>query len=208
MILSPLVLGLGVIAFLLWTNHAAIRAGQGHLHSDPDEISSDHVGLVFGCSPSFQGRENLYFRFRIEAAAKLWKSGKLRCLIVSGDNRFKNYNEPDAMREALIKAGVPEDKIVCDYAGLRTLDSVVRAKKVFGADRILLISQRFQNERAAYIARANGLEYVGYNARDVAGHYARKIRIRELGARAKMWLDINVLRTQPRHLGPQEILPD
>ncbi len=107
-----------------------------------------------------------------------------------------------------MKAGVPFDKIVCDYAGLRTLDSVVRAKKIFGLTEVTFVSQKFQNERAAYIAKANGMKVFGYNARDVEGYAARKTEDREVLARVKMWLDVNITNEQPRHLGDKEEVPE
>jgi len=203
----------GAVALLLggtlvwWANAAAGLAGSGRLHDEVAEVPAGGVGLVFGCDDRIDGRENLYFRYRIDAAARLWHAGKLRCLIVSGDNRTKHYNEPERMRRALVEAGVPESAIVCDYAGLRTFDSVVRAKEVFGVERVVFISQAFQNERAAYIARAQGLEYSGFNAEDVEGHGGLRTRLREVAARVKMWLDIHVLGTRPKFLGEPEELP-
>lgn len=196
------------VAFVAWTNLAAVNAGRGRLFDDPAELPGRRVGLVFGCDPRFQGRENLYFRYRIDAAAALWQAGKLRGLIVSGDNRSRYYNEPDKMRRALIARGIPADRIVCDYAGLRTLDSVVRAKEIFGVGEITFISQRFQNERAAYLAAANGMAVDGFNARDVAGQGGYKTKTREIGARVKMWLDVWILRTRPKHLGEPIALPE
>lgn len=198
--------GLG-LAFIAWTNVAAVVAGAGRLHDDVDRIEEGSVGLVFGCDDRIDGRENLYFRYRIDAAAELWKAGKVRCVIVSGDNRTKHYNEPERMKQALVEAGVPAGMVVADYAGLRTLDSVVRAKEVFGVENVTFVSQRFQNERAAYLAQAQGMSFQGYNARDVEGQGGWKTRIREVGARVKMWLDVNVLETRPRYLGEREELP-
>ncbi len=196
------------LAFIAWANLAAVHAGRGKLHDDTAALPGGKVGLVFGCDDRFQGRDNLYFRYRIDAAEALWKAGKLRLLLVSGDNRSKYYNEPEKMRRALIARGVPADRIVCDYAGLRTLDSVVRAKEVFGLERVTFISQKFQNERAAYLAKAHGMEVDGFNARDVAGQGGLKTKVREIGARVKMWLDVRVLGTRPRHLGERVELPE
>ncbi|GAA5481916.1 SanA/YdcF family protein [Haloferula sargassicola] len=195
------------VLWIAWTNLAAVLASVGRLHDEPAEVPGQRVGLVFGCDDRIEGRENLYFRYRIDAAADLWKAGKLACVIVSGDNRTKHYNEPLRMMRALVKAGVPSDKIVCDYAGLRTLDSVVRAKEVFGVEEVTFISQQFQNERAIYLGRANGMDCVGFNARDVDGQGGLKTRLREVGARVKMWLDVRILKTRPRHLGEKERLP-
>jgi SanA protein len=207
-----LVLGLLAVFALLaavvaYANFTAVWASRGRLFSDVSELPAAKVGLVFGTTDRVNGRENLYFRYRIDAAVRVWKSGKLETLIVSGDNRSRYYNEPDKMKQALIERGIPEERIVCDFAGLRTLDSVVRAKEIFGADSMLFISQRFQNERAIYLAKANGIEAYGFNARDVETQAGWKTRIREVGARVKMWLDVNFLNTRPTHLGEKVGLP-
>ena len=190
-----------VVLAIAWANIAASWAARGRTFDSIAATPSSDVGLVFGTSDRTKGRENLYFKHRVEAAAALWNSGKIRTLIVSGDNRAHDYNEPEKMKRALLKLGVPAQNIVCDYAGLRTLDSVVRAKKIFGLNSILFISQRFQNERAIYIAKAHGLEAIGHNARDVDARTGVKTRLREIGARVKMWLDVNILDTPPKHLG-------
>ena len=194
-------LGLLAGCLAVMCDRAAVAAGRGCLFEDPQQVEAGRVGLVFGCHDRFQDRENLYFRYRIDAAEALWKAGKLRGLIVSGDNRRPDYNEPETMRRALIARGIPAERIVCDYAGLRTLDSVVRAKEIFGVNEVTFISQRFQNERAAYLARANGMTVAGLNARDVEGRGGLKTKVREAGARVQMWLDVHVLKTRPKHLG-------
>jgi len=199
--LALLGLPLTAILAIAWANIAASWAARGRTFDSVAATPSSEVGLVFGTSDRTKGRENLYFKHRVEAAAALWHAGKIRTLILSGDNRAHDYNEPEKMKRALLKLGVPAQKIVCDYAGLRTLDSVVRAKKIFGLNSILFISQRFQNERAIYIAKAHGLKAIGHNARDVDARTGIKTRIREIGARVKMWLDVNILDTAPKHLG-------
>jgi len=196
------------LAVVVYANATAVWASRGRLFDDPAAVPPTRVALVFGTASQFQGRENLYFRYRIDAAAEVWEAGKVDVIIVSGDNRTKFYNEPREMRQALIERGVPNDRIVSDFAGLRTLDSVVRAKEIFGADPVLFISQRFQNERAIYLAKANGIEAYGYNARDVGTQAGLKTRIREVGARVKMWLDVRFLNTRPRHLGEPIDLPE
>lgn len=205
-LIAATVVAMGLLS-VVWPNVAAVVAASGKLYDEPSEVPAGRVGLVFGCDDRIEGRENLYFRYRIDAAVELWNAGKLRCIIVSGDNRTKYYNEPESMRSALIEKGVPGNLVVCDYAGLRTLDSVVRAKKVFGVDEVTFITQRFQNERAAYLAKANDLDFVGYNAKDVEGQGGLKTKLREVGARVKMWLDVRILKTPPKHLGDPESLP-
>lgn len=198
----------GALLFIWYANYAATRAGKGVLFDELNDVPKQRVGLVFGCSSRLGKRENLYFKYRIQAAAELYHAGKVDKLIVSGDNRERNYNEPVTMRKALVAAGVPFDAVVCDYAGLRTLDSVVRAKKVFDLKEVTLVSQRFQNERAAYLAKANGLKVYGYNARDVEGYAARKTEDREILARVKMWIDVHITDEQPRFLGDKEPIPE
>ena len=184
-----------------------MTAGEGKLFSEAGDVPKTPVALVFGCAKNFNGRDNLYFKYRIEAAASLWKAGKVMCFIVSGDNHAHDYNEPKDMKGALVELGVPEEKIVCDYAGLRTLDSVVRAKEIFGVQKVVLISQKFHNERAVYLAESIGLEVVGLNAQSVGGSSAVSNTRREKLARVKMWLDVNILKTDPKFLGKREELP-
>ncbi|RYD21555.1 MAG: vancomycin high temperature exclusion protein [Verrucomicrobiaceae bacterium] len=196
------------LAVVAYANLTAIWASRGRLYGEVDKLPETEVGLLFGTTDRVNGRENLYFRYRIDAAVKVWKAGKIRTLIVSGDNRSQYYNEPEKMRQALVERGIPADRIVSDFAGLRTLDSVVRAKQIFGAKEILVISQQFQNERAIYLAKANGIEARGFNARDVDTQGGLKTKVREIGARVKMWLDVNFLDTQPTHLGDKIALPE
>lgn len=195
------------ICLTAWANAAARRAAEGRLFDEASQVTPGGVALVFGCNDRVKGRENLYFRYRMESAAALWQAGKVRGLIVSGDNRHHGYNEAHLMRDALVARGVPADHIVCDYAGLSTLDSVVRVGEIFGVDRVVFVSQRFQNERAAYLARAHGIEFQGVNARDVSGSGGVRTKVREVGARVKMWADVHVLKSRPRHLGAPETLP-
>jgi len=195
------------VMVVLYANLTAILASKGRLHDDVKSLPDVRIGLVFGTTDRIGDRENLYFRYRIDAAVELWKAGKLDTIIVSGDNRSRYYNEPEKMKQALVEQGLPKDRIVCDYAGLRTLDSVVRAKEIFGVNRVLFISQRFQNERAMYLAQANRIDAYGFNARDVVSQGGWKTRVREVGARVKMWLDVNFLNTRPRHLGEKIELP-
>lgn len=193
---------------VIYANATAVWASRGRLFDNPDQLPELRTALVFGTSSRYQGRENRYFRYRMDAVVEVWNAGKIDVIIVSGDNRTHDYNEPREMRQALVERGIPDERIVSDFAGLRTLDSVVRAKEVFGADPVLFISQRFQNERAIYLAKANGIEAFGYNARDVGAQAGWKTHLREVGARVKMWLDVRFLNTRPRHLGEPIELPE
>lgn len=134
---------------------------SGSVYRDVDKLPSYEVGLLLGTSPSVNGMNNIFFSTRIEAAKTLYERGKIQHILVSGDNATKSYNEPEAMKKALIKAGIPESAITLDYAGFRTLDSVVRAREIFGqADGFIIISQPFHVERALFLARANGIEAI------------------------------------------------
>jgi len=204
------IVGLLCAAYLViaYANLTAVWSARGRTFNDAAKVPATKVALVFGTTHRINGQVNLYFEYRIDAAEELWKSGKIDTLIVSGDNRTRYYNEPEKMRRSLVERGVPNDRIVCDYAGLRTLDSVVRCKEVFGAEKVLFISQKFHNERAIYLAEANGIDAVAYNARDVETSSGLKTQVREIGARVKMWLDVNFLDTQPKHLGDMEEMPE
>lgn len=198
-------IGFGIVVY---ANLTAIWTSRGRIFSNVKTVPQMKVGLVFGTTDKVAGRENLYFKYRIDAAEEVWKAGRLETIIVSGDNRTQYYNEPEKMKAALVARGVPADRIVCDYAGFRTLDSVVRAKEIFGADPVLFISQRFQNERAIYLADAHGIEAYGFAAQDVQSQKGLKTKMREIGARVKMWLDVHFLDTKPHHLGEKVELPE
>lgn len=175
---------------------------NGRAYDDINSLPHNKVGLLLGTSPlDKQGNTNYYFIYRIDAAEQLIKSGKIDYILVSGDNSSVGYDEPTWMRDSLVGRGVPEDRIVLDFAGLRTLDSVVRAKEVFGQDSITIISQLFHNERALYLADHNGINAIAYNAKDVTlWHKWLKIHGREYLARVKMMIDL-AINKQPHFLG-------
>ena len=184
------------------------QASKERLYDNVVEIPARDVGVVLGTSERLtNGAPNLYFKHRIDAAVQLYRAGKVRHLIVSGDNSDKYYDEPSQMRAALVAQGVPNRAITSDYAGFRTLDSVVRAKKVFGQARVTLISQRFHNQRAIFIANHSGVDAIGFNAADVHGSSGRAINVREVFARVKAVLDVFILSKQPKFLGPPIDVP-
>jgi SanA protein len=186
------------------SNQIVKRAAAGKIYTRVEDVPARDVALVFGTSPTSRGRSNLYYKYRMEAVAELWKAGKVKHIIVSGDNSTQNYDESTAMKEALNAIGVPDSVITLDYAGFRTLDSVVRCKWVFGQSEIILVSQGFQNERALFIAQHFGINAVAFNAKDVPSHFYGRNRIREYFARVKAVLDIYVLGTKPKFPGPPE----
>jgi SanA protein len=141
-----------------------------YVKSRLSDLPSVRVGLVLGCSrPTRDGRRNLFFDRRIAAAAEPFRAGRVQYLQLSGDNSRTDYDEPSDMRRALVQAGIPPARLVLDHAGFRTLDSVVRAKEVFGLGEVIIVSQHFHNERAVYLARARGIEAFGFDAKDVGG---------------------------------------
>ena len=166
-------------------------------------VPYNKVGLVLGTSPKMpSGKPNFFFTSRIDAAARLYKSGKVSYLLVSGDNGSKQYDEPTAMRDALVAAGVPAKAIYLDYAGFRTLDSVVRADEIFGQSSITIVSHRFHNERAIYIAEHHGMKAVGFCAKDarLTKRSLMTTLVRESASRVKMFLDF-ITGRKPKYLG-------
>ncbi|HKJ86177.1 MAG TPA: ElyC/SanA/YdcF family protein [Spirochaetia bacterium] len=183
-------------------NMEVLRASEGRLYRDIREVPVNKVGLLLGTSQfGVDGHPNPYFTHRIRATAELYRAGKIRFIIASGDNEHLSYNEPLQMKKALIAEGIPEEAIVLDFAGFRTLDSVVRAGAVFGQNRLTIISQEFHTQRALYIAEHYSLDAVAYRAGDVPGYTGLRMHGRELLARTLAVLDLHVLRTEPRFLG-------
>lgn len=186
---------------LIICNQVIKRKVSSKLYMELSEIPVNEVGLLLGTTPKLKnGNNNLYFDYRILATVELYKAGKIKYILISGDNRKKDYNEPEEMKKALMQKGVSEKAIYLDYAGFRTLDSIVRAKEVFGLDQFTIISQRFHNERAIYLAEKNGINTIGYNAKDVKAYAGLKTNIRELFARVKMFIDLATGK-QPHFLG-------
>ncbi|MCT4581488.1 MAG: YdcF family protein [Flavobacteriales bacterium] len=192
-----LTISLTVLGADYWVkSNAAIK-----IYSNVKDIPNNKVGLVLGTSKyNRNGYLNYYYKYRIDAAIALYKAGKVTSFIVSGDNSRKEYDEPTQMRDDLMAAGVPEDAIYLDYAGFRTLDSIVRALKIFGQKEFTIISQKFHNERAIFLGESYGLKVIAYNAKDVSMRYGFKTHIREKLARVKMLLDLT-FGVKPKFLG-------
>lgn len=176
-----------------------VKACSRYVCSEPADLPEREYGLLLGASRFVRGRFlNEFYRLRIDAAVRLYQAGKIRKIIVSGDNGRPVYNEPDDMKADLMKAGIPEDVILSDYAGFRTLDSVMRARSLFGTEQFTVISQRFHCERAIYLARAKRLDAVGFAAEDPPLRFQYKNMLREPLACFKAWLDIHLLGTRPK----------
>jgi len=198
-----------LLCLVLYVCDSAIENGtRGKLYFDINKVPYNKVGLLLGTSKYVgRGYYNFFYKYRIEAAVDLYKAGKVKYIIVSGDNGTKSYNEPEMMRNDLMKGGVDSSHIYLDYAGFRTFDSVVRLKEIFGQDSVTIISQPFHNERAIYIALKEGINAIGYNAQDVNQPAGFKTRVREKFARVKVFLDY-MFGKKPKFLGQKIIIPD
>ena len=191
---------LGII-FLFLANYVIKNASEDFVFDEAKRVPAQKVGLLLGTGKYLKnGRKNAYFFNRINAAVELYKSGKIQNIIVSGDNSQKNYNEPEDMKNELVLHGIPEEKIYLDFAGFRTLDSVIRARDIFGQSRFVIISQKFHNERAIYLAQENNIEAYGFNAKDVHQYAGIKTKIREYFARVKVFVDL-LLNVEPKFSG-------
>ena len=190
----------GVVLCNAWI----VISSKPRVYDDLAKVPRRDVALVLGTSrTTADGRwSNPHFTHRIEAAAALYHAGKVRRFLVSGDNHAQGYDEATDMRDALVAAHVPIESIALDYAGFRTLDSVVRAKEIFGQTRLTVVSEPFHNYRALFICRKYGIDAVAFNARPVSLRVSRWPAIREWLARVKVVLDLYVLRTHPKFLGP------
>ncbi len=194
-------IGILTLIGIFGTDILVEKSTADKIFNSTEKIPHNKVGLFLGTGKKLpSGRINLYYKYRIEAAEKLFKAGKVDYILVSGDNSRKNYDEPSTIKEDLIRKGIPSNKIYLDYAGFRTLDSVVRCKEIFGQSSITIISQQFHNERAIFIAKRKGIDAVGFNAKDVNVHYRNKTRLRERFARVKMVLDL-IFGKNPKFLG-------
>ncbi|MES2286367.1 MAG: ElyC/SanA/YdcF family protein [Bacteroidota bacterium] len=193
-----LILGISILS----SNYWIIKSTRQQLFSEVDKIPNNDVAILLGASKLLRnGHENLFFKYRIEAAAELYKAGKIKHIIVSGDNHKKEYDEATDMRDALISKGIPDSCITLDYAGFRTLDSMVRCLKIFKQKNVTVISQAFHNQRAVFIANYYKMNAVGFNAKDVPNRFSTKTRFREYIAKFKAVLDLYILHKEPHFLG-------
>ncbi|MDO5980096.1 SanA/YdcF family protein [Flavivirga spongiicola] len=190
-----------LIIYIIIINVWIVYQAKNSTYDNMSLIPKNRVGLVLGASKfTLNGNINLYYKYRLEAAYQLYKSGKIEFILISGDNGRKSYDEPTDFKNDLVKMGVPENKIFLDYAGFRTLDSIVRAKEIFGLNSITVVSQKFHNERAIYLSKSFKINVIGYNAQDINGRYGIKTKLREYLARAKASIDI-LFNVKPKFLG-------
>lgn len=194
----------GLPLLLLYISHRRIESYSVYLYSSLELVPQFDVALLLGTTKSVFGHPNRFYQYRLQAVAALFFAGKIKAILISGDNAHKSYNEPIDMKNDLLKLGIPEGVLTLDYAGFSTLDSVLRAKRIFGQNRLLVVSQPFHCKRAIYIARRHRIEAYGFAAKDVTGPAAQKTYSREYLARVKALLDVEIFNSQPRFLGAPE----
>lgn len=192
------------LAFVMFADRYIAQSTESRVYRDVHTMPNADVALVLGTAKRVQGRPNMFYNARLSAAADLYHAGKVRGILVSGDHGRPGYNEPGDMKADLIAAGVPAEYITQDFAGFRTLDSVVRAREVFGQSNVIIVSQPFHAQRALFLADSHGLNAVAYAAEDAGGAAHAKIRLRESLARTAAVLDVYVLGREPRFYGPDE----
>jgi SanA protein len=197
---------LAATGMILLAERACQRVARERIFRSIDSVPAKEVALVLGTSRTTRtGNTNLHFKHRMEAAAALYRAGKVKHLLVSGDNHIRSYDEPTDMRDALVAAGVPPGAITCDYAGFRTLDSVMRAKSVFGLTNFMIVTEEFHCPRAVWIARRHGLEAVAFAAPDVPlASWSVRVKARESLARVLCAADLYLLHRSPKFPGPPE----
>ena len=190
----------------IWANRTVTETSEQYITGNIENLADNNIGLLLGTSKNLaNGNNNQFFFNRIDATVELYSKRKIKNIIISGDNSTVGYNEPQDMKEELVKRGIPENHIYLDYAGFRTLDAVIRAREIFGQNSFTVISQKFHNERAVYIARKNGINAFGYNAKEVDAYNGFKTKVRELFARDKVFIDL-LFGVKPKFLGEKIII--
>lgn len=196
------------VLLLIGLNVWIVLRSRSRITGDPAGVPAAPVALVLGTSRNAgpAGGINVHWRARMDAAAALWKAGRVKMILVSGDNRRADYNEPRDMRDGLVERGVPASAITLDYAGLRTLDSVIRAHEIFGVKECVIVSDDFHLPRALWLADRRGMAVTGFQGTPVSWEDSGKTRIREWLARINAALEEWVLGTGARHYGEKQTL--
>ncbi|CAH8187463.1 SanA/YdcF family protein [Vibrio aestuarianus] len=195
-----ILLCVGVVGIDRWVSWQASE----QILTDQSQVGEFQVAVVLGTSKYLGKILNEYYTHRVEAAISLYDQGKVKNFLLSGDNAHRSYNEPWTMKRDLLRAGVPTENIYLDYAGFRTLDSIIRAKRIFETDNFLIISQQFHCERALFIANHHNINAQCLAVSGPTNSSGFKVRLREVFARTKAFLDLYIIHTQPRFLGPKE----
>ncbi len=193
---------LALLSFTVLCNFMVARATDNAVYSSLKTLPYNQVGVLLGTSKySRLGGFNDHYRLRVDAAYQLYQAGKIDYILISGDNSTRFYDEPSTIRRDLLKKGIPPERIYRDYAGFRTLDSVLRAHHVFDLESFTIISQAPHNKRALYIAMNHDIDAIAYNAGE---GYNTDIsnKAREVLARVLAVLEVHFLNTGPKFLGP------
>ena len=140
-----------------------------------EDVPAERIAIVFGAGLRYDGSPTTVLRDRVETAVQLYHEGKVEKLLMSGDNRFENYNEPGSMRQYALSLGVPEEAIVLDYAGRRTYDTCYRARDIFGVESAILVTQKFHLPRALFTCNALGVKAVGVESDNY--YYLKRSRL-------------------------------
>jgi SanA protein len=186
---------MGMLLVVLICNLKLVNEAKPYSYFSIDSLPTRNAALVLGTSKGLMGGgDNLYFKYRMEATSRLFKTGKVKYLILSGNNDSEYYNEPKDMQKALLALGVPFDAMILDFSGKRTYDSILRAKYLFKETSLTIISQNFHTARALYIAHEEQLDAVAFAAQDVPDGYSYYTLVREYFARVKAILDVHVWR--------------
>ncbi|MEQ9304327.1 MAG: ElyC/SanA/YdcF family protein [Marinoscillum sp.] len=202
-----IVLGFLIGVLVLGLNFWIVSTTQDRIYYNISEVPPKKVALLLGTSKrTIKGGTNKYFAERMKTAAELYHRGVVSHIIVSGDNQTVYYNEPRDMLNALKELGVPEGAVTMDYAGFRTLDSVVRSKEVFGQDELMIITQDFHCYRALFIADFHGIDAVAFSA-DNKDQLPWTLAVREIFARSNAVLDLYIFNRDPKFLGEEEKIP-
>ncbi len=180
------------VATVIGCQMAVLNAAENRMYDDVSEIPHRKVALLLGTSPiGRSGLPNQFFLRRIDATVKLYKAGKFDRLIISGANRPEEFNEPEEMKAALVTHNVPDSIMTLDGKGFRTINSILWAKDVYGADSLMIISQQFHNERALFLTKCKGIEAVAFNAENTSSQRWRFLMfIRESLARVKAVFEV------------------
>ncbi len=192
---------LAIIAIIFLSDWYVSSFSEKYIYKSIETIPKKEVGVLLGTSKKLKsGAKNFFFSYRIEAAAQLYHAGKIKLILVSGDNSNENYNEPKDMRDALVARGIPSEKIILDYAGFSTYESIVRAEKVFDLTSYTLISQEFHIQRGIFIGQKRNHDIIGFPAKDVIAYGGFLTKMREKLARVKVLYDV-WFEPEPTFLG-------
>lgn len=192
-----------LLAIIIFCDIKVERFANNKLYDSIEDIPHNRVGLLLGTCRTLKDKItiNPFWQYRVDATYLLWKNKKIDRILISGDVGWHGYNEPEDFKYELLRLGVPDSVIYCDFAGFRTHDSVIRSNKIFGQKKITLISQLFHNKRALVIAKKYNIDAIAFNANDVRPSMAVYTFVREKLARVKLFLDLYIFNTPPHVLG-------